>query len=514
MAPLGQPRLALRIFSASVICLGISVLLTTFALWNSQDPVRYVAWVAVALLFPLLRVGAPTYPGTMALGFLFVIFGLANFSLAETLFLACAVQLVQYALAHRPGATLAGLLFNTSNLAVSVVAAQYVFQVCYSAADAGLWFALAAAGAALAVMSTFPLAIREALGTGRPVLHVWHECTFWTLPHQLLGTLVAASMITLADWSRWWLSFACLAPAYLLYRVLDQHLAGVRAARDGAEVLASRHHRTLETLALAIAARFRAANDHLARTQTAALWLAEDLRLKPNEVEALRIASVLHDVGTLAVPEQIICKAGRLTREEFERVKVHPVVGASIVERAEFPFPVAEIVRSHHERWDGQGYPDGLSGEQIPVGARILSVVDCIAALTADRPHRRAVPLERALSFVASQSGTAYDPQVIDAVLRRSGDLKDLRTASSEVAISRPAADDFVASIAGARQEAQVTYQLAQDLGRSLDLSDILKVVGRRLATLVPHEALVILPPRRRHAHAPPCLRRRRIGTA
>src|SRR5207248_5034898 len=117
-------------------------------------------------------------------------------------------------------------------------------------------------------------------------------------------------------------------------------------------------------------------------------------------MEALRAASLLHDIGKLAVPEHIISKPGKLTPEEFDKMKIHPVVGAEILERVQFPYPVVPIVRSHHEKWNGSGYPDGKKGEEIPIGARILATVDCLDALASDRQYRRALPLDEAMQKV------------------------------------------------------------------------------------------------------------------
>ena len=135
-------------------------------------------------------------------------------------------------------------------------------------------------------------------------------------------------------------------------------------------------------------------------------------------------AAVLHDIGKLAVPESIISKPGKLTRSEFEKMKIHPVVGAEILERVEFPYPVVPIVRSHHEKWDGSGYPYGLRGEEIPIGARILSAVDCLDALASDRQYRRALPLDEAMARVASEAGTAFDPRVVRALQARYHELE------------------------------------------------------------------------------------------
>src|SRR5205823_14205185 len=151
------------------------------------------------------------------------------------------------------------------------------------------------------------------------------------------------------------------------------------------------------TLALAIEAKDQNTHDHLQRVNVYAMELARDLGLSTDDTEGLRAAAVLHDIGKLAVPEHIISKPGRLTPEEFDKMKIHPIVGAEILEQVRFPYPVAPIVRSHHEKWDGTGYPDGLSGDAIPIGARILAAVDCLDALASDRQYRRALPLDEAM---------------------------------------------------------------------------------------------------------------------
>src|SRR5262249_33436602 len=153
-----------------------------------------------------------------------------------------------------------------------------------------------------------------------------------------------------------------------------------------------------------IEAKDNTTRDHLQRVQVYAMALATELSLSEAETDALRAASLLHDIGKLAVPEHIISKPGKLTPEEFEKMKIHPIVGAEILERVRFPYPVVPIVRAHHEKWDGSGYAYGLSGEQIPIGARILSAVDCLDALASDRQYRRALPLDEAMRVVKSEA--------------------------------------------------------------------------------------------------------------
>ena len=155
----------------------------------------------------------------------------------------------------------------------------------------------------------------------------------------------------------------------------------VEIEKRNAEEVALLHLRTIESLALAIEAKDHTSHKHLQRVRVFAVEVAKELGFPEDEIEALRAAALLHDIGKLAVPDHIINKPGRLTPEEFEKMKIHTLVGAEILERVAFPYPVAPIVRSHHERWDGKGYPDGLKGEQIPMGARVLAAVDCLDAL-------------------------------------------------------------------------------------------------------------------------------------
>jgi diguanylate cyclase (GGDEF)-like protein/putative nucleotidyltransferase with HDIG domain len=277
--------------------------------------------------------------------------------------------------------------------------------------------------------------------------------------------------------------------------------------------------RTIEALALAIEAKDHTTHTHLQRVRTYAVELAMQLHLEEEQIEALRAAALLHDIGKLAVPEQIINKPGKLTPEEFERMKVHPIVGAEILERVAFPYPVAPIVRSHHERWDGTGYPEGLSGEQIPIGARILAAVDCLDALASHRQYRPALPLSQAMETVKEKAGTWFDPNIVAILEERYIELERMAqmsedtlvpsTLSKSVRVERghaPAAGfertepthgtvdsaDFLSSIASARQEAQTMFELSQDLGVSLSLSETLSVLSMRLRKMIPYDSIAV----------------------
>jgi diguanylate cyclase (GGDEF)-like protein/putative nucleotidyltransferase with HDIG domain len=282
--------------------------------------------------------------------------------------------------------------------------------------------------------------------------------------------------------------------------------------------MAALHLRAIEGLALAVEAKDSLnTRGHLRRVRVYAVGIGEDLGLKGDELEALQAGALLHDIGKLAVPEYILTKPGKLTPEEFAKMKVHPIVGAEIVEQVQFPYPVAPIVRAHHEKWDGTGYPFGLKGEDIPIGARILTAVDYLDALASDREYRRALPLDDAMKRVEEEAGKALDPKVVEALGRRYRELEQKAKATTDqgTTLSKHAkvergsapdaglalwalagvpagADDFVHSIAAVGKEQQAVLELMQGLGSSLDLNRILQRVESGLRPLIPHEAMAI----------------------
>jgi diguanylate cyclase (GGDEF)-like protein/putative nucleotidyltransferase with HDIG domain len=313
---------------------------------------------------------------------------------------------------------------------------------------------------------------------------------------------------------------------FFIYRSYRMFLDRLEKDKTHAEELAGLHLRTIEALALAIEAKDATTHDHLQRVRVYAMEIGKELGLSPSELDALQAAALLHDIGKLAVPEHIISKPGKLTPEEFEKMKIHPLVGAEILEEVQFPYPVVPIVRAHHEKWDGSGYPFGLTSEEIPVGARILSAVDCLDALASDRQYRRALPLDQAMAIVVSEAGKAFDPRVVDVLSRRYVELEKMAVStggeklklSMDVKVERGLAPatgfaestDFedgpllageettsagttgghLSSIAAASQETQMLYELTQDLGNSLSLQEALAFVGVRLKRLIPYETV------------------------
>jgi diguanylate cyclase (GGDEF)-like protein/putative nucleotidyltransferase with HDIG domain len=484
--------------------------------WHSDDLFRYGCFLTVALVASALKVHLPGIKATMSANFLFILVGLLDLSYSETLLMGCLGGLVQTLWQANPRPRPIQWLFNLANLALSISAAELVFHSKVAAGVGFRWpLLMAAAATTYFAFNTVSVAGIIAMTEGRNPVHVWKECYLWAFPYYLLGALIACGVSAINRLVGWQFGLLAFPIVYWIYRSYQTYLSRLAAQKKHAEEIAALHLRTIEALSLAIEAKDHTTHDHLRRVQTYAVEIAKDLGLDDAELHAIRAASMLHDIGKLAVPENILSKPGHLTPEEFEKMKIHPIVGAEILDRVEFPYPVVPIVRSHHERWDGSGYPDGLKREAIPIGARILSAVDCFDALASERPYRRALSPEEAMKTLTAEKGRSFDPRVVEVMERRYVEL-ELMVNAMEVErrrldfapkVDRPVAPSsgfadlpneaevratsFITSIISARQEAQLLFELAQTLGNSLSLKETLSVVAIRLKEMIPHDAIV-----------------------
>jgi putative nucleotidyltransferase with HDIG domain len=371
--------------------------------------------------------------------------------------------------------------------------------------------------------NTAAMATIIGLTENKPIRTVWTEVYLWSFPYYMVGAAIAGLIHFLNRHIGWQSSLLVLPPIYLMYRSYRLYLEKLETEKKHVEQVSSLHLRTIEALALAIEAKDENTGEHLQRVRVYCTELAKDLELSEDETEALRAAAVLHDIGKLAVPEHIISKPGRLTPEEFEKMKIHPIVGAEILERVHFPYPVVPIVRAHHEKWDGSGYPDGLAGEAIPIGARILTAVDCFDALASDRQYRKALPLDQAMAKVVEDAGKSFDPRVVKILQHRYIELEKLAKESPEVApaklstevrVERGSAPDagFVASdneqasptiaasdtaklIAVARRTGRDLVEVHRVTGGLLREKDLFALLAIRLQPLVPYQSLAAYRP-------------------
>jgi diguanylate cyclase (GGDEF)-like protein/putative nucleotidyltransferase with HDIG domain len=306
----------------------------------------------------------------------------------------------------------------------------------------------------------------------------------------------------------------------LLYRFNERRLQEIKHSEAErlrhAEEMASIHMNTIESLAIAIDAKDQTTHGHVRRTQIYAKELGALFNVSEQELRALHAGALLHDIGKLAVPEYILNKPGKLTEAEFAKMKIHPTVGGDILKRVNFPYPVEDIVRYHHEKWDGSGYPKGLKAEQIPLVARIISVVDFYDATRCDRPYRKGMKREESLALLRSMVGTAFDPKVVEMFIAhveefdRMIDSQDIQ----EQVASTPEADNETStkpdaglasdilgvfeeatgfrSISNAQREVFALHEIAQTIGSSLNLSDTVTLVANKLRAIVPFDTCVI----------------------
>src|SRR5205085_7360825 len=240
--------------------------------------------------------------------------------------------------------------------------------------------------------------------------------------------------------------------------------------------------------ARAIDAKDQTAHNHIRRVQMYGIGLARALGMSEHDVHGVKTAALLHDIGKLAVPEHILAKPGPLTPEEFQKVRIHPQVGAGIIGDVRFPYAVAPLILSHHERWDGRGYPAGLREKDIPLGARVLSIVDYFDALTSERPYHSAMSVEGAVSLLQQEAGKALDPHLVEMFVRV---LPRLRAEIQRLGLetSRPS---IFEDIAIAHREIYALYQIAQTMGTSLGVGDTMAVISSKLTELVPFSACAL----------------------
>jgi diguanylate cyclase (GGDEF)-like protein/putative nucleotidyltransferase with HDIG domain len=499
--------------------MGTAISIVALSQWDPHNLTRALCFLAVSAIASALKVTLPTITGTMSVNFLFILIGIVELDFPSTLIIGCTGSLIQCLWKSKTKPKPFQVIFNTGAMAISVATCYFV----YHAKMAGMPndsnpLRLGVTACMFFLMNTIPVAAAIGMTEHKSLTRIWYDCYFWCFPYYLGGASIAWILSVFSRQTHWHASLVLTPVIYFIYRSYRTYLGRLEDEKLHVEEMAALHLRTIEALALAIEAKDHTTHDHLRRVRIYAMEVAKDLGLSGSEMQALRAAALLHDIGKLAVPEQIISKPGKLTPEEFEKIKIHPVVGAEILERVQFPYPVVPIVRAHHEKWDGSGYPAGLKGEEIPIGARILAAVDCLDALASNRQYRRAIPLDRAMEIVSSEAGKSFDPRVVEVLARRYTELEQMALAqtwdkkrlstnlkierglapaagfeqSSPLANGRKDALDPLSSIAAARQEVQMLFELTQDLGNSLSLNETLSVVSVRLKRLVPYDSIAV----------------------
>ncbi|HEY4677261.1 MAG TPA: HD domain-containing phosphohydrolase [Candidatus Angelobacter sp.] len=495
-----------RPFVFFVCAAGALCLLAGVLPWHSSHTLLFFSYLLLTIVASLLKSVLPGSDGTVSVVFVFFLVGICNMTLSETMVLAAVATVVQCFWHARNRLSFIHFAFNLSQLALAITASYWTYILLFSHVfHSKAPLPLLVAAIVFFLFNSIPVATVVALAENISIIEKWDRSYSWTFPYYLIGAAIAGLIQFVNRVAGWEMSFLVLPAVYVIYRSYCMHLGRWEDEKRHLEDLASLNMRTIETLALAIEAKDHTTGDHLQRVRVYAMELGKDLGLSPSEMQALQAASVLHDIGKLAVPEAIISKPGKLTPEEFEKMKIHPIVGAEIVEQVRFPYPVAPIVHSHHEKWDGSGYPDGISGEAIPIGARILSAVDCLDALASDRQYRRALPLEEAMAHVVRESGKAFDPRVVAALQARYIELEHLARSqkpeerpklSLDIRVERGAAPDAgFAAAAAPPSQSQPGLNLIDVLSwteQPLNLEETLSAAALRLRHLVRFDAMAV----------------------
>jgi putative nucleotidyltransferase with HDIG domain len=487
---------------------------------------HFCVYLAAILLSSGMKVAMPKSEGTMSVNYPLILLGILQLSPLQAVVLAISSVVAQCRFGVLKPFTLIQILFNVANVTTATVICWHTYVVSFAVLHGQTAPALALAASSYFLANTVPVALILGLESHVSPYRQWCQEFLWYLPFYLVGAMLAAAANFIGDRFGWLTSLLLIPMVYTVYRAYQSQVAMARDRERHIVETEALHLRAIEGLAMAIEAKDQNTHRHLMRVRVYVSELAKIMGLDKAQMQALLTASLLHDIGKLAVPEHIINKPGKLTPEEFDKMKIHPVVGADILERVHFPYPVVPIVRSHHESWDGSGYPDGLKRDEIPIGARLLTAVDCFDALASDRPYRKALPLAQAMAFVKGRAGVQFDPEIVKLLAEHYPRLEEMarlqiqemEPLKTDLLIERGAApgagfaeegrDPMPGAQAGspageatnqlprllaeARKEADVLLAMSEAPTFSMGVSQIARALCNKLHPLVPFDCFVL----------------------
>jgi diguanylate cyclase (GGDEF)-like protein len=443
-----------------------------------------VVWITLAVFAGLLQIRLRGLGTRLSLRFIVVLTSMTALNWPLTTIIACLSALFESGIWTKPRPRWTTTLLYGAVSSVATIVAYAAYHGPYNAAGVSAPLLMVLAAIVYFAVSS----AAWAMFTGRS----WRQSFFWTFPHYVAGGS-AAALLTIADRHNGWQITLLVVPMlYWMVHAYKLYLLRIEQERHGGEEFSALHFRVIESLAVAIEGRDPERRKHRRSVWSDALEIGRQMGMAESDLLALRTAALLRNVGKLAVPEHILSKPGPLTKAEFEKMKIHPVAGAQIVEQAGFSYPVAPIVRSSHEKWDGTGYPAGLRGEQIPLGARILAAVDCLDALVSTRGYRGAYSLEEAIRYMQTEATKSFDPKVVEILANYYRELERRGEDAGSPVPSDAVISPMLSPIAAARQEVQQLFALAQDLGNSLSLEETFSVLSQHVKQLCPHDTLAV----------------------
>ena len=500
---------ATRLYVLAVFGLGVVVISLSISVLSFQTLAWHLPWFKLAgltLISGWLSVKLPSRRATISISETFVLAGSVLFgpSVGAVLVALDAAVLCTKEFLLGRGLRREQVLFNVAAPAVSIWFAARATDLTGPPSDPGLPVAflirLALFTALYFLLNSGLVTVAISLEQREGPWKIW-RANFRDLSINFAAGASIAAFAVNAKGVGWPFVGVIVPLLIVIYFTYSWSARRVQIERDKNLELNRVFLSTVEALALAIDAKDQVTHGHIRRVQRYTMGLAESLGVKDEkQLDALRAAALLHDTGKLAVPEYILNKPGPLTASEFERMKIHAAVGADILKSIDFPYPVEPIVRHHHEAWDGSGYPSGLKGQNIPLGARILSVVDCYDALTSDRPYRPRMTRSHAEQVLRERRGKAYDPWVVDHFLQILGRLEAIETHGGQNPspldrLPSPAGLELDAITATSAEEREFN-ELRRDLPRSSSLVEATEVLYRHLRRVVPAAGLALYRPR------------------
>lgn len=426
------------VLGVSVIGLAIAAHSLGQLLIQQVDP-QWLILAALTLFTGAFTVRIPGIPAHLSVSDTFVLVSVLLFGPAAGTIIALLDALIISLRVGQHAREPFRIIFNVSAVALSSnVAGQIFFRVAgiqpYSIEPTPLGhilFPLFLCALAYFLLNSWLVTFALALEKRKPPFTIWRDNFLWLSVNYFVGGSVAGLLVTYTreiDLTTLGIIVPLLLISYLTFKT---SLGRIEDANQHLNRVNKMYLSTIETLAMAIDAKDQITHGHIRRVQRLAVGLAKTLGVNDDpQIRAIEAAALLHDMGKLAIPEFILNKPGRLTPNEFDVMKQHANIGADILGSIQFPYPVVPIVRHHHEAWDGNGYPDKLKGVAIPLGARILSVVDCFDALTSDRPYRPRMSVEDAVAVLVQRRGTMYDPLIVDKFIEAQAQLSEIAEGS------------------------------------------------------------------------------------
>jgi putative nucleotidyltransferase with HDIG domain len=495
-----------------VVAAGVATL--AYSTWDLIEHPVGSGWyilVGLTIISGSARLTIPSVPVSTSISDTFTITAALMFGpSAGAVIVALDAAVLSYRL-PRPARSPVRLLFNLTAAATALWIPAKAFELLVGGGPVGadeavhqFLIGLPVFAGLYFVTNTGLVAVAVAYERQESVIRTWREHFLGLWLTYFGGTAVGGALVYLfrvRELSLGALAIAIPLPLVLYYmfkhalgRTQDQitHLGEINRL----------YLATIEALANAIDAKDQVTHGHIRRVQHFSMRLATKLRIEdPGQLKAIEAASLLHDMGKIAVPEHILNKPGKLSPAEFEIMKTHAPIGADILSAIDFPYPVVPIVRHHHENWDGTGYPDKIAGDQIPIGARILQVVDCFDALTSDRPYRRRMSTSDATAILRQRRGSMYDPRIVDAFIeiQAEGEIgpefqEEGAASAGDVRFNEPAS---LKPAPASEDDAEVKRLLAAyDLGRALanarGSADIAMIVQKHLQVQFPVAVVAI----------------------